>query len=130
MQVNLLGNVDSFDKSTNFVKKVGSWDVRGVGTSVNILEQFNAMKLLSFLVNKIIGHCLPFFVGAFGIFLSGNLDKIFLAGGTKGSQHVSKMARWLFINLRHIFILVLSADICRQERKISNKLFMFFKTLF
>lgn len=78
------------------------------------LRQFRALKVASTLINNVVGSSLTCFLGLFGLFLSANLDEIFLAKGARGPKSYSKLTRWMFSFLNDVAILALSADVCRQ----------------
>lgn len=99
--LDILGNLNCFDNSTNFFKTVGSSHIRSVRTAVTILWHYNTLKLFSFREQKYWQSSV--FVGAFVNFLSGNADKIFLAGGAKELNGLFKIyARHLYLYFQWI----------------------------
>lgn len=77
------------------------------------LEQFDSIKFLSSLINKLIGSSVALFMSYFCLYMSVDMDQLLLEKGT-GPKYYSYAALWITYNLVQIPTVILSAEICRQ----------------
>lgn len=87
-------------------------------TKVTSFNQYNALKTLISLMNDLVGSCLTVFVALVSISMSISLNHVFRLSGTRGPWDHSVIGRWIFYNLKHVFILILVADVFRQVHDI------------
>lgn len=95
-------------------------------TNVVPLKQFDAIKILSSLINKLIGESVALCVANLCLYMSVDMDQLFLERG-KGPKYYSEVALWAIYNVIHIPTVILSAEICRQ---VILMYLYYFKTAF
>lgn len=85
---------------------------------VNIvpLEQFESIKILSNLINKLMGESVGLSMAFCCLYISVDMNQIFLER-SQDPKYYSYVALWIMYNLVQIPTVILSAEICRQVCK-------------
>lgn len=88
-----------------------------------LYRNYTAIKVVSSLVNELVGHNLTCFLGTVSLYVATDLTNLFNGGGRTGPQYYSMMVRWGFYNLNYGLLLIISADVCRHvSRNILSEL--------
>lgn len=88
--------------------------VESIIPSAQPFDHYDSMKMLSSLINNLIGHNFTCFLALICLYFATNLDELFSGTRQTGKTDYSKMIRSSLYHVNYACIMIFSAEICRQ----------------
>lgn len=107
-------NDDNLVISVQNLNNIRSKNIQIPGDKATVhlkLRQYQGMKLLSFLVNKLVGSSVTCFVALTCLYTTTDLDDMLSDNDEADAKYYSHLIRWMFYKLSFVIILILAAEV-------------------